>query len=108
MDANDAEVRIAGSVAIGRELGARRRFWALLLVHTLLTGACIACCVHTLSNLNSPVSNDTSIPDRGARQNGLTSEAVEWSRFKRVFGRVCLCVCLLRAELHRGFSIQPV
>ncbi|KAL7888087.1 hypothetical protein AOLI_G00030610 [Acnodon oligacanthus] len=39
MDAKDAEARIAGGTAIGRELGARRKFWALLLLHTLLTGA---------------------------------------------------------------------
>ncbi|KAL7871941.1 hypothetical protein SRHO_G00069240 [Serrasalmus rhombeus] len=56
MDAKDAEVGIAGSVAIGRELGARRKFWVLLLLHTLLTGACIACCVWTLSALRSSTS----------------------------------------------------
>ncbi|XP_036438551.1 uncharacterized protein LOC118816148 [Colossoma macropomum] len=56
MDAKDAEARIAGSVAIGRELGARRKFWVLLLLHTLLTGACIACCVWTLSALQSSTS----------------------------------------------------
>ncbi|KAG9282720.1 hypothetical protein AMEX_G1412 [Astyanax mexicanus] len=48
MDAQDAEARIKGGAAIGRERCSHRKLWALLLTHTLLTGGCIACCVFTL------------------------------------------------------------
>ncbi|XP_037393593.1 uncharacterized protein LOC108414557 isoform X2 [Pygocentrus nattereri] len=88
MDAKDAEVGIAGSVAIGRELGARRKFWALLLLHTLLTGACIACCVWTLSALrSSPFSkgiylNMKKVPDE---ENTKLHFTVTWNQSMELY-----------------------
>ncbi|KAL6486167.1 hypothetical protein MHYP_G00055590 [Metynnis hypsauchen] len=84
MDAKDAEAGIAGNVAIGRELGARRKFWALLLLHTLLTGACIACCVWTLSTLRSSISGSLVPGNAAPRKSELPFSKGIYLNMKKV------------------------
>lgn len=88
MDPSDAEARRAGRAAIGRELGARTKIWALLLTHTLLTGACLACSIYILQRPSTTVS--TAHPSATTGPRGLCKEDAR--HFNPFITGVWLCV----------------